>query len=141
MNALIVALMTWITATTGLPATDVLPGISFATQEEIHIILETEKDDINDIIALYLKDINTIVLNENWDKDSAKDVSTLVHELVHFMSDVNGIPYSCRGESEGAAYDAQKLYLEEQGKSLFTEFDINGLYLMIVTSCPSGPFR
>ncbi len=139
MNGLIVSLMIWISTATGLPPPDNLPAVVFASQEQILEIAGIEESAIR-IIALYNTEFDAIVLNESWDKTSTKDVSSLLHELVHYMADVAQVHYQCRGASEKVAYEAQKAYLEEHGKDLFTEFNMDRLFLRIVTSCPSGPF-
>ncbi len=130
MSALIVALMTWISVATGLPVPDALPEISYATQAEINIISETKG-----IVAYYTRETKVIVLNKDWDENSVKDVSILVHELTHYMAHLNDITYYCRGESERIPYEMQKQFLAEHGKDLFTVFNINPTFYLIMINC------
>lgn len=137
MNALIVALMTWISVATGLPVPDALPEIAFATQEQINITLDVE-DSGNataKIIAFYTKATKVITLNASWDPTSIKDVSSLVHELTHYMANVDGRKFFCQGDSEAFAFGTQKKYLEEHGKDLFTLFEMDEMFYMLLTGC------
>ena len=140
MNALLVALMTWIAAATGLPIPDALPEISFVSQQELRILSKVPEDSDVFVAGLYDPDTATITLDENWDESNVKDVSTLVHELTHHMSLSSEKVYACKGKAEEEAYETQKKYLAEHGKDLFEELEINGIFYFMITSCQDfGP--
>lgn len=62
-------------------------------------------------------------------------IVALVHEMVHHLQNQAGITYECSAEREKQACEAQDKWLSLFGPSLESEFQINGLALLISTSC------
>jgi hypothetical protein len=86
-------------------------------------------------VAVY-DDLNeTIFLPENWKGDTPAEVSVLVHEMVHHLQNEAGTTYECPAEREKLAYEVQDSWLRPFGRSLEGEFEINGLALLVSTSC------
>lgn len=140
MNALIVALMTWISVATGLPVPDVLPEISFVSQQELRILSDMPADSDVFVAGIYDPETAMIRFDESWDESNVVDVSTLVHELTHHMGLSSEKQYACKGKAEEEAYEMQRKYLEEHGKDLFEELEINGIFYFMITSCQDfGP--
>jgi len=46
-----------------------------------------------------------------------------------------GTPYECPAEREKLAYEAQDRWLRLFGRNLEAEFEVNGLALLVSTSC------
>jgi len=63
------------------------------------------------------------------------ELSVLVHEMVHHLQNQAGTTYECPAERERLAYEVQDKWLGLFGRNLEGEFEINGLALLISTSC------
>lgn len=88
-----------------------------------------------DILAVYNDARRTIYLSDEWTGKTDADLSVLVHEMVHHLQNVAGLRYSCAGEREHIAYRAQSAWLLQSGKSLQSEFQLDGFSLMMHSSC------
>lgn len=64
--------------------------------------------DAKDIGATYEPSTQTIHLPERW-KPYTDEEGTLVHELVHYLQHMNGVPF-CRREWERQAYQIEMLW-------------------------------
>ena len=56
----------------------------------------------------------------------------MVHHLQNYQA---GTTYECPAEREKLAYEAQDNWLRLFGRNLEAEFEINGLALLVSTSC------
>lgn len=88
-----------------------------------------------DILALYNDARRTIYLSEGWTADTNAGMSVLVHEMVHHLQNIAGLKYGCAGEREKLAYQAQSAWLQQFGKSLESEFQIDGFSLLMKSNC------
>jgi hypothetical protein len=88
-----------------------------------------------DILALYNDARRTIHLSEGWNGTTDAGMSVLVHEMVHHLQNIAGLKYNCAGEREKLAYQAQAAWLRQFGKSLESEFEIDGLSLIVKSNC------
>jgi hypothetical protein len=147
MHELILALMTWIAAHTGLPVPDRLPEVVFATHCEIQRLAFAGKrrcSETEGAVAAYDHRTRTIYLPRNWSQDNVYHVSMLLHELVHHMQAEDGlhmgVPGICPGRDlEQPAYSAQIAWLKEAGvEDPLAMMGMNALYLVMVTSCRHG---
>jgi hypothetical protein len=59
----------------------------------------------------------------------------LVHELAHHMQSAAGLEYPCPQEREKLAYKAQDEWLHLFGRSLESEFQIDKMTMLVMTSC------
>jgi hypothetical protein len=143
MNDLMVALMVWASAQTGLPVPDELPTVKYADRCEIERIYYNDgardcSKSVLRIQAIYLHDRDTIYLPDTFDVNKLFDVSVVLHELVHYMQDKAGMemPGTCHQEKiERPAYDAQIAWLNATGKTAYDVMGINGLSYYILTTC------
>ena len=153
MNALMTALVTWLAANFGLPATYNHPDIQFAPPVEIAILRyqaftpEKRRDVVGaleqavvtgkprEVVAIYDPQRNVIVLSDQWTGRTAADVSVLVHELVHHLQDSARLRYECPAAREKMAYAAQAKWLGLFGSTLESEFEIDPFTLKISTEC------
>ena len=150
MQTLMTALMTWIAAHSGLPIPDGFPSIVYADQASMEALSRQEPEEgalhqsAPRLVAMYRSDLDMMVLPLDWSVDSVRDVSVLLHELVHFMQDqaietgdLN--KYPCYGAAESPAYAAQFDWLRGAGLDPYEVLETNGLTVMAVTSCGGVP--
>lgn len=120
MKELIVALMVWISANSGLPIPDSVPAVRYVTSCELQKDVYGERYDClraqeGRVLAYYL--LGTVVLQTGFDPNDPFDRSLLLHELVHFMQDKAGLlaKAECRDRDlEVPAYRLQRKYMREQ---------------------------
>lgn len=135
------ALMAWAAPRLGLQVPDVLPRIVRKTHCEINAIARPETDCPEDapgvpaVRAIY--QTNVVWLTTGWRSDNIRDVSFLLHELVHHMQFHAGVPEApCKAELwEKPAYETHFAFLKAAGLDPYEVTGINGLYLIFVTNC------
>jgi hypothetical protein len=153
MDALLTAIVIWISANYGLPASLNHPriervasvemaglrykGLPSALQRKTAALQEQESsfEKRRDVVALYNDETRTIYLSDKWAGATPAELSVLVHEMVHHLQNEAGISYECPAEREKLAYEAQDNWLRLFGRNLEQEFEINGLALLVSTSC------
>lgn len=137
-----IALMTWASAHTGLPAPERLPNVVFKDACEIRLIANPQADCDAQYGARALYHAGTIILSDGWKADSLYDVSALLHELVHHLQFEAGMEMAgdnpCPGRNlEKPAYEAQFAFLEAAGVEDPIKFiGMNSMFYFFVTSCP-----
>ena len=153
MEALLTAIVIWISANNWLPATfdhpriERVPSIEMAglrnkgllssLQREASAIQAQESsfERMRDVVSIYNDLTKTIYLSDRWTGRTPAELSILVHEMVHHLQNQAGAKYECSAEREKLAYEVQDKWLGLFGRSLEREFNINGLALLISTSC------
>lgn len=153
MQELLTLIVTWLAITFGLPATDELPRVAFVSPAEMVDIrlsrvetaaegsamaeprLSTPPEASQALYAIYDDRSRTIFLPERWAAESSRDVSMLVHELVHHLQNVGGLDYACAEARERPAYQAQARWLEIFGTTLFDEFEVDPMTIHLRTRC------
>jgi len=153
MDALLTAIVIWISANYGLPASLNHPRIERVASVEMAglrykgllsalqrktIALQDQESSFEkrrDVVALYNDQTRTIYLSDKWAGATPAELSVLVHEMVHHLQNEAGISYECPAEREKLAYEAQDQWLHLFGRNLEQEFEINGLALLVSTSC------
>lgn len=156
MDALLTAIVIWLAANYELPAVFDHPhieqvpsiemtalrykGLLTAHRREISAIQnqEASHEKMRDVVAIYNDRTNTIYLSDKWGDRTPAELSVLVHEMVHHLQNKAGLVYECSTEREKLAYEAQNKWLGLFGRNLESEFEINGLALLISTSCAMG---
>ena len=143
---LMLALMLWIGAQTGLPVPDEIPLVMHVTTERLCELSYLDEED-NKFLAQCLSGDDYVVggaydflghtmyLPSSWSATRPRDVSILVHELTHFMQDRANRSYACRGGRERVAYDAQIEYLREGSLDFFEIFEVDQLFFMVTMTC------
>jgi hypothetical protein len=106
----------------------------FASQGDLRPRIERQPGQ-GDILALYDDAKRTIFLPDDWTGATDAGLSVLVHELVHHLQNVAGLKYNCAGDREKLAYQAQSAWLRQSGKSLESEFALDGLSLIVHSNC------
>jgi hypothetical protein len=111
MEALLTAIVLWLSINFPLPANLNHPGIKFVSPAEM-IAARTDvsaSEISSDIVALYSNESKTIYLMDGWTGKTPAELSILVHEMVHHLQNVGQLKFACPEEREELAYKAQEL--------------------------------
>jgi hypothetical protein len=88
-----------------------------------------------EVYAVYDDSKRIVYLHTHWSADSPADVSVLVHELVHHLQNVAGAKFACPQEREKDAYQAQRAWLDQFGRTIEDEFEIDPMTVLVRTNC------
>lgn len=133
-KALLLSLMIWVAQQTGLPLPKEIPELNLVTEQELCTEYGAGKEECEKIRAIYFDGI--IMARTSLDPTALSDMSLLVHELVHYLQEVNGVEYSCMGASEPLAYKTQVRWLLEAGVKNPWEFiDSSEFTVMTYAMC------
>ena len=138
MKEILTALMIWLGANTAFDTNHDIPKVLFLTQtqmEELYYPEDQEKMP-NKLHGLYDRESDTIILSETWDRRDPWDLAVLLHEMVHYLQDMNKVEFECTAQMERDAWPIQQKYLKQQHD--FT-WEYDGLWYMVVSTC-SDPF-
>jgi hypothetical protein len=153
MEALLTTIVLWLSVNFGLPATYEHPNIEIAppakmatvrfrglTSNRVYGIAteagrRAEPEFGSEVYALYDDQRRTIYLHEGWTGASPRDVSLLVHEIVHHLQNAAGQKFLCPQEREKAAYKAQSQWLAQFGRTLEQDFEIDPMTMLVRTNC------
>jgi hypothetical protein len=134
---LLAAIIGWLSHHFGLPHTDKLPKIDLVQRDVIQSLLKRYHSGAHlDIEALYLTTDQTIYLPLGWTGSTPRELSILVHELVHYLQHLSGMKFACAEELEKLAYKAQRAWLALFDRDLFEEFDTDPFTVLVRTQCP-----
>jgi hypothetical protein len=137
MEELIAVLSVWVAAASGLPEAPNPPRIRQYEQHHIAAMHAGRyyAPGSEDIIAIYVGMVDTIVLRDDWNLHDPSDLSVLVHELVHHLQHHAGVEYHCPQQREGVAFKVQEEWLSMFGESLNSAYGINEFTLTMSTNC------
>ena len=139
MKEILTALMIWLGANTTFDTNHDIPNVLFLTQTQMEELYypEGKKDNFpNQLHGLYDKESNTIILPDTWDRRDPWDMGVLLHEMIHYLQDVNKHEFQCTAEMERDAWPIQQKYLQEQHDYVW---DYDGLWYMVISTC-ADPF-
>lgn len=139
MNELIVALLTWISAQTGL-AMPPPPTVAMLSKEEMsNLVYRRGWKASDDVPAAYDRDTGIVYLRNDWDARDLRSRARLLHELVHHVQVYNRIPYDCSEAREPEAYHLALKWLEEQGVAdPHAVLNIDEFSIFVLSRCPEG---
>ena len=147
MEALMTAIVLWISANFQLPPTHDLPRVEFASASKIvalryeghgdaaQVSASTLEEATADTLAIYRDDTQTIYLREDWTGKTPGELSILVHEIVHHLQAVGGINFECLQEREELAYKVQERWLGLFGHSLQSDFGLDPFSVFLKSKC------
>jgi hypothetical protein len=140
LELLLSVMVLWLSTNYDLPADMRHPLVEVVSQDEMisRRLRNPEKFASyrnEEIEAVYNEDTKTIYLLWGWTTQSIKDVSVLVHEMVHHLQLSKGERYSCPAERERLAYEAQEKWLGQFGKSLESEFGLDPFSVLVKSLC------
>lgn len=149
MNALITAMVLWLSANFDLPAIQDHPRIALASSAKLMalryrnlLVPQSQMGEAPgpagrpEVIAVYDDASRTIYLHETWTGSTSAELSVLVHEIVHHIQNVTRRKYPCPQEREQLAFQAQQRWLELFGASIEREFEIDAVSILVMTRCP-----
>ncbi|WP_246249010.1 DUF6647 family protein [Chelativorans alearense] len=140
-QALLRGIATWLSGEFGLPETEELPTVTYASARRMKglrfrdVPTDRWNDEQHDIVAVYDDDARTIYLPDGWMGRSAADLSVLVHEMVHHLQNLGGQKFACAEERERVAYEAQDRWLGLFGGDLEKDFEIDPFTILVRTRC------
>ena len=139
MKEIIMALMIWIGANTNYNVDVPAPMFWFLTQDQLEQAYYGEENYEGTILyGFYDITLNLIILPDTWDRTDPWDQSVLLHEMIHYLQDVNQIEYPCIEEMEKDTWPLQKQYLKEEHNF---DWDYDKLWHLLISSCPgAGPY-
>ncbi len=133
-GAVIADLVKWIGDHTDYDVSKTLmepPSVSFC-DEGTELYYEGEMIIVDPMLrAAYDMRDRHIYLVRPWKVSSVRDLSALLHELVHDVQYLNR-EWPCKGKSEWEAYKLQDAWLSEQG----LESEFNWLQIFMLSRCP-----
>jgi hypothetical protein len=142
LDALLTAIVVWLSANFSIPPNFELPHIEYAPSAKMADIRSNHThsavqltQDTSDVVALYDDKRRTIILPEGWSGTTPAELSVLVHEMVHHLQNVNGEDFECVGAREKPAYLAQGKWLKQFGRSLESEFQIDMFTIVARSVC------
>jgi hypothetical protein len=152
MQALLAAIVTWLSVNFSLPANYDLPAIEFATPMEIAklrygafdsgrqgTVLTSPRSEpaasASSVVSVYKDKDRVIVLPVGWQGITPAELSILVHEMVHHLQNVGKLTFACPQEREALAYKAQDQWLQLFGKDLAGEFELDGFTILVKSRC------
>jgi hypothetical protein len=150
--ALLKEISGWLAENFGLPATSDLPRVEFVPLMRLAAMRykgalpdQWREDSIVDpsvqaaypreVLGIYDDRTKTVFLPDSWAGASPREVSVLVHEMVHHLQNLASLTYECPAAREKLAYQAQDRWLERFEQSLETEFEIDKLTLFVAAGC------
>ena len=146
-QALLKAIVTWLSSNFDLPKHDTYPAIRFEPARKIAafrytgLVSDRPEDTAmvppgqRETVASYDPLTRTIILPEAWTGDTPADLSILVHEMVHHLQHAAHMKYECVPASEELAYAAQDKWLSLFGHDLATDFGLDGFTLLVAVRC------
>ena len=144
MEALLTAIVLWLSINFQLPANLNHPAIKFVSAAEMISPLKKNKlrtGDVSaseissDIVSLYSNESKTIFLLDGWTGKTPAELSILVHEMVHHLQNVGQLKFACPEEREELAYKAQDSWLHLFGRDLESEFQMDPFTILVKSKC------
>jgi hypothetical protein len=148
MNSLLTALVLWLSTNFDLPAIYEHPTVEFVPATKIIALrngaapsaqFETapppRQPGDRQVVSVYDDATRTIFLPDDWTGSTPGELSILVHETVHHLQNLGGLPFECPREREQLAYRAQEQWLRLFGTDLAREFEIDPFTLLVSTRC------
>jgi hypothetical protein len=152
-QTLLTEIVTWLSSNFDLPAIPDHPRIEFVSSAKLasmryedsgslgdpsrvtsaYVPVETARQ--GDVVALYNDRTKTMFLSDKWTGTTPAELSVVVHEMVHHLQNLGKLEFECPQAREKQAYKAQNQWLEQFGKNLETEFELDKFTVFISTTC------
>lgn len=131
LEEMISQLEDWLDKHTDLRRRETAPVVKWTSQVNVASITGSKRAAyVRTVRGLYDGDSSTIWLVRPWSAHDPRDVSVLLHELVHHRQAGEGHWY-CPGAQELPAYRAQQAWLAELG----LELDVNWIAIVLEAGC------
>ena len=135
MKSLIASLLLWIGAETSYNVDLPHPEIMQIEKPKLEeIFYGSSKDGASDLHAFYNIETDVIYLSSEWNMHNAFDRGVLLHELIHYVQDMNKVPYDCVGQLEAEVYPLQEKYMLEMHG---VKFEYDEFFVKLLSLCDS----
>jgi hypothetical protein len=134
---IVTGLIAWIVSKTKWVARQP-PSICSVSQRQLLKIYDGDENTSNDlqIHALYSIKTHNVYLVENWNPADLHDRAALLHELVHYLQQLNNVKARCLAANEPQAYHLQIEWLREQGiEDPYKFLDIDEFTISLLSQC------
>jgi hypothetical protein len=144
MEALLTAIVLWLSINFPLPANLNHPGIKFVSAAEMIATLnksQPQRSGVSaseiswDVVSLYSNESKTIYLMDVWTGKTPAELSILVHEMVHHLQNVGQLKFACPEEREELAYKAQDSWLHLFARDLERDFQMDPFSILAKSKC------
>lgn len=138
MKALVVELIAWIAAHSGLAPVGPPHVVAVPVEELVERFCgaPVPADDVT-IEALYDRDSATVYVTEGWNRADVVDRSKLLHELVHHVHIRNRVEAHCAAALEPLAYELQFAWLQENGvDDPYKALNTDAFTVRLNSACP-----
>ena len=137
MKEILTALMIWLGANTNLSTNYDIPQVIFLPIAQMEkMFYQDQEYESDQLHGMYDPENDTIYLPDDWDRRSAWDLGVLVHEMVHYLQDMNNLDFKCHQEMEKQSWPIQQLYLKREHN---VDWEYDKFWFLLVSSC-SDPF-
>jgi hypothetical protein len=146
MEALLTAIVVWLSTNYGLQASFDHPRVEFVSATKMATFLKKDtgiqqQKDVassisgSDIVSLYNNETQTIYLRSEWSGKTPAELSILVHEMVHHLQNVGHLKFACPQEREELAYEAQNRWLGLFKHDLARDFGLDPFTILVKSKC------
>ncbi len=125
MKELIISLMIWVGANTDYKVDFPVPQV-----KRMGIIME--EIIFPDYEGFYDYKKNIIYIRGGLDIKDSWTQGVLLHEVIHYLQDMNNAQFKCTAEMEKDAWPLQKKYLKEVHNYIW---DYNILWYLVISDC------
>ena len=133
MKEILTALLLWIGANSNYNTDVPVPTVIFMNEQEMNQAYYKGQEPVGELHGFYHLEQDIIILKDTWDRHNPWDLSILLHEVVHYVQDINEIQFQCNMEMEQMSWPLQQEYLMEVHNF---EWDYDGLWHLMVSNCP-----
>ena len=136
MKEILTALMIWLGANTPFSTNFDIPVVMFLPQEEMNSMYYKDNEhEQKSLHGMYDQENDIIYLPDDWDRREAWDMGVLVHEMVHYLQDMNEMKFACSAEMEKMAWPIQQFYLKKRHNF---DWDYDKLWFTMISNCHNG---
>lgn len=123
------------------------PNVEYKSKEELaemfyqktyEELVETYGREQLNVKALYADYNDTIYFPKRFDVTSKENFYIVLHEAVHYLQDLNEVPYECKMKLEPQAYKIQMKWMDEN--RMDSELYPDSFFLHIIEHAPCQGF-
>jgi hypothetical protein len=145
MEALLTAIVVWLSASFNLPASFDHLRVDFASASKMTSLFYesiaheqagmSSNQPQSEFVSIYNRQTRTIYLLDGWSGKTPAELSVLVHEMVHHLQNVGRVTFACPQEREELAYKAQDRWLGLFGRDLAQDFHLDPFSILVKSKC------
>lgn len=136
LDALLRAVTVWVASELELPVPPTLPTVVFTSPRSmVEMRYGMAANDQLRVTALYHARTQRIFLADDWTGETQKELSVLVHEMVHHVEAQAGVQFICPNQRERSAYQLQERWLAQFGIDFLSTFNTDRRRLARNISC------